>query len=210
LKTTRFIRLKTGRVPAGVLREVQAVLTGGGTVVFPTDTVYGLAADIFRPEAIRRLYALKGRSYRKRIPFLAADMDQVRPLVEPPSARLQRLLRDYWPGPLTVVFPTSAVGRWTAGGKDTLALRVPDHPATRAILRAVGHPLAATSANLSGRPDTTTGRAAAKIFAGRVDLILDGGPCPGGKASTVLNAVGPAWTLEREGAVTKRELLRYL
>lgn len=198
------------RVPAAVLAETVRVLRDGGLAVFPTDTVYGLAASVFRPDSVRRIYRLKGRSYKKPLPLLVADPRQAEPLVEPLSPRLRRLLKDRWPGPLTVVFRTSTLGKLATGGKETVAIRVPDHPAARALLKAFGAPLAVTSANPSGRPPATTGAAARRMFLGRVEALWDGGRCPVGVASTVLDASSQQWTLVREGAVKKAELLRYL
>jgi L-threonylcarbamoyladenylate synthase len=198
------------RVPAEAIRAAVEALQEGGLAVFPTDTVYGLAASVFRPAAIRRIYRLKGRSYKKPLPLLVADAAQAAPLVEPMSDRLRRLLKDYWPGPLTVVFKTSSLGRMVTGGKETVAIRVPNHPAARALLKAFRAPLAVTSANPSGKPPAVTGAAAKKIFGGRVEVLWDGGRCPGGVASTVLDASSFQWTLVREGAVSKKTLLKYL
>ena len=192
------------------VEETTRLLMDGGVAVFPTDTVYGLGAGIFRPEAIRRIYTLKGRSHRKPLPLLVAHLKQAEALVEPLSRRLRRLLGDYWPGPLTVVFKTSPLGQWVTGGKDTVAIRVPKHPAALALLKAMRCPLAVTSANRSGKPPAVTGGEALRIFGGRVDALLDGGRCPEGEPSTVLDAAHEPWTLVREGAVRKKELLRYL
>ena len=207
---TKIFKVRPGRVPKRVVGETVRVLEEGGVVIFPTDTVYGLSAGVFRPQAISRIYRLKGRSYKKPLPFLAARLDQVRPLVEPLSARLEKLLKDYWPGPLTVVFKTSSLGRWITGGKETAAFRVPRHPLTLTLLKEAGVPVAATSANPSGKEPAVTGAQAVRSFGGRVDLILDAGSCPLGEASTVLDASSQAWTLAREGAVKKKELLKYL
>ena len=192
------------------VEKTVSALAGGGVAVFPTDTVYGIAASVFRPQAIRRVYRLKGRSYKKPFPFLVANVEQALALVEPPSKKLRRLLDKYWPGPLTVVFNTSALGRWTTGGKDTLALRIPAHPVTQAILKEMGQPLAVTSANRSGQREAVTGKEAEGLFAGKVDVLVDAGPCPGGVPSTVINVASTHWTLVREGAIKKKELLRFL
>lgn len=207
---TKIIRLRGARSLRPAARAAARVLDAGGLVVFPTDTVYGLAASVFRPAAIRQIYRLKGRSYKKPLPILVAGLAQARPLVETFGQRLESLLKKYWPGPLTVVLKTSHVGRLATGGKPTVGLRVPRHNAALALLRAVDRPLAVTSANKSGRPPAVTGAAAAKIFKGRVHMILDAGPCPGGEVSTVLDAAGDHWSLLREGAVKKKELLNYV
>lgn len=197
-------------MPAAVLKATVAALNAGGVAVFPTDTVYGIGASVFRPAAVKRIYKLKGRSYKKPLPYLVADRRQVAPLVEPMSERLKRLLDDHWPGPLTVVFKTSELGRMVTGGKETAAFRVPDHGPAIALLKAFGAPLATTSANPSGRPPATTGAAARRMFGGRVEVLWDGGRCPGGVASTVLDASSMQWTLVREGAIKKKTLLQYL
>ena len=207
---TKIFKLPKGKVPLAVVLEAKGVLEAGGVVVFPTDTVYGIGASVFRPRAVRRIYQLKGRSYRKPLPLLVAGFAQARALVEPIAPRLQKLLDHYWPGPLTVVFKTSSLGRWATGGRETVAVRIPDHPAALALLKAAGVPLAVTSANPSGKKPAVTGAQAAKVFGGRVEALLDAGACPGGKASTVLDASSFAWTLVREGAVSKKELMRFL
>lgn len=207
---TQLFHVKGRRILGPALHGTVASLAAGGVAVFPTDTVYGIGASVFRPRAIRRVYQLKGRSYKKRLPFLVADMDQALALVEPPGKRLVKLLKRYWPGPLTVVFNTSSLGRWTTGGKDTLALRIPDHPVTLALLKKMGQPLAVTSANRSGRPEAVSGEDAVKIFGTRVNVLVDGGLCPRGIPSTVIDVSSTHWTLVREGAITKKELLRYL
>jgi L-threonylcarbamoyladenylate synthase len=207
---TQIFKVDPRRPTIEAVHRTVRALENGGVVVFPTDTVYGVAASVFRPQAVARIYRLKGRSYKKPLPLLVAGFDQARALVEPISRRLMKLLDDYWPGPLTVVFKTSDLGKWATGGKPTVAIRIPDHPVTLAILRAANIPLATTSANPSGRPPAATGRAAARIFRNRVDVLVDAGPCPGGEPSTVLDASSFAWTLVREGAVKKKELLKYL
>ncbi|MBP9128312.1 MAG: threonylcarbamoyl-AMP synthase [Elusimicrobia bacterium] len=209
MKTLTF-RVKNRRMGRGAVEQTVSALAGGGVAVFPTDTVYGIAASVFRPLAIRRVYRLKGRSYKKPFPFLVANVEQALALVEPPSKKLRHLLDKYWPGPLTVVFNTSALGRWTTGGKDTLALRIPAHPVTQAILKEMGQPLAVTSANRSGQREAVTGKEAEGLFDKKVDVLVDAGPCPGGVPSTVINVASTHWTLVREGAIKKKELLRFL
>lgn len=207
---TEVFRVTAKKIPREAALAAVEAFARGGLVVFPTDTVYGLAAHVFRPEAIRRIYELKGRSYKKPIPLLVAHKDQARALVEPMGRKLEKLLDKYWPGPLTVVFKTSELGRWVTGGKETVAIRIPKHPVALSLLKAMNTPLAVTSANPSGEPPATTGREALEIFEGKVNVLWDSGTCPGGEASTVLDASGFHWTLVREGAVPKKELLKYI
>jgi L-threonylcarbamoyladenylate synthase len=207
---TRVFRATNPRETTRAAKETAAALRAGGLAVFPTDTVYGLAANIFRPESIRKIYKLKGRSYKKPLPFLVAHPDQARALVEPLSPKLEKLLHKYWPGPLTVVFKTSSLGRWATGGKDTLAIRIPKHPVALALLREMDMPLAVTSANRSDEPPAVTAPQALDVFRNRVEAVIDGRKCPGGEPSTVLDASSFHWTLVREGAVKKEELLPYI
>lgn len=210
ISRTKIFKLRAGKPPADAIDRTVRLLDAGGVAVFPTDTVYGIGAGVFRPEAIRRIYRLKGRSYKKPLPLLVARFEQAMALVEPVSKRLRELLDRYWPGPLTVVFKTSTLGKWATGGKHTVAVRIPDHPAALALLQRYNAPMAVTSANPSGVPPAVTGAQAARFFKGKVEVLLDGGRCPGGEASTVLDAAGVHWTLVREGAVKKEALLKYL
>ena len=189
------------------IAQAARILTVGGLVAFPTDTVYGVGAHAFDAEAIERLYAAKERPRDKAIPVLLAAAADL-PLVacEVPSIA-HRLAGAFWPGALTLVLPRHPAlpAILTAGG-DSVAVRVPDHPVVRALVAALGAPLAATSANLSGRPSPVTAQEVATQLGGRVDLILDGGPCPGGVPSTVLDLTLDPPRVLRAGPVTEAAL----
>lgn len=180
-------------------------------MAFPTDTVYGVGAHALLPEAVARLYTAKVRPEGKAIPLLladAADIERVS-LDLPPLA--SRLIAAFWPGALTLVVPRSA---WlpdivTAGGP-TVAVRLPDHPAPRALARALGAPLAATSANLSGQAEATTAAEVLAQLDGRIELLLDGGVCAGGVASTVLDLTVHPPAILRAGALDLAQLQRLL
>lgn len=189
-----------------ITRAVRA-LTDGGVVAFPTDTVYGLGARAFDPAAVERLYTAKVRPRSKAIPVLLATATDL-PLVArevPPTAG--RLANAFWPGALTLILPRHPAlpSILTADG-DSVAVRVPDHPLARALIAASGAPLAATSANLSGRPSPVTAQEVTAQLGGRIDLILDGGPCPGGRPSTVLDLTRDPPRLLRAGPVTAAAL----
>jgi len=202
--------LNTRVLPADsqtAIAQAARILTAGGLVAFPTDTVYGVGAHAFDAEAIERLYAAKERPRDKAIPVLLAAAADL-PLVtrEVPSIA-HRLADAFWPGALTLVLPRHPAlpAILTAGG-DSVAVRVPDHPLVRALVAALGAPLAATSANLSGRPSPDTAEEVATQLGGRVDLILDGGPCPGGVPSTVLDLTLDPPRVLRAGPVTEAAL----
>lgn len=176
-------------------------------VVLPTDTVYGLGAHAFLETAVARLYEVKGRPARVPIPLLLADTggmtivcDQIPPLA-------WRLAEEFWPGGLTLVLErTSLVPDAVSAGGDTVAVRVPDQPLVRDLCRELGAPLAVTSANLHGEADPISADDAEAILKGRVPLILDGGQCAGGVASTVLDLTIKPPAILRAGPITAKQL----
>ena len=188
-----------------------ALLRAGELVAFPTDTVYGVGALVWDAVAVHRLYLAKLRPADKAIPVLLADPADL-PLVArdlPPDAA--RLAAAFWPGPLTLVVPKAQrVPAEVTAGSDTLAVRVPDHDLARALIRAAGAPLAATSANLSGQPSPVTAGDVAAQLAGRIAIILDGGPCPGGVPSTIVDLTAPEPRLLRAGPISLDEIMALL
>lgn len=195
------------RPDPGLIARAAAVIRRGGLVAFPTETVYGLGADALDPRAVARIFAAKGRPPdNPLIVHVAGAEDAFRLATRvPPAAR--RLAADFWPGPLTLVLPRSdLVPPITAGGLDTVALRMPDHPVALALIRAAGCPVAAPSANLSGRPSPTTAQHVLEDMAGRVDLVVDGGPARVGVESTVIDLSREPPVLLRPGGVTLERL----
>lgn len=183
-------------------------LHSGGLVAFPTETVYGLGADATADAGVAHLYATKQRPRLNPLIAHVADAEAARRLVLV-DARAETLMSHFWPGPLTLVLPRRAdcpVSLLAADGLATLAVRVPAHPVALALLRAFGGPLVAPSANRSGRVSPTTAAHVAAEFDATDLLILDGGPCPVGLESTVVDLSGPAPTLLRPGAVTREAL----
>lgn len=173
----------------------------GGLIVFPTDTVYGLAALPFQPQFIERLYVVKGRSSQKAIGILLgkkADLDLVISAMSPIAARLADA---FWPGPLTLVVPRHPSLPFVLAPDETIGVRMPDHPVALALLRQSG-PLAVTSANLSGRENTGTAQEVLNQLRGRIHLILDGGRVPGGVPSTVVDCTGEQPVILRQGPIT--------
>ncbi len=190
------------------LAQAVAVLHGGGLVCHPTDTVYGVAAHAFLPDAVRRLYVVKERPLDKAIPLLIGDIADVELVARDVPDLAYRLMARFWPGGLTIVlWAQPRLPAIVTAGTGTVALRLPDHATPRALARALGAPLAATSANLSGRPSPRTAAEVAAGLGGRVEIILDGGPCPGGVDSTVVDLTGAAPRLARVGAIAAEALI---
>lgn len=177
-------------------------LRAGEIVALPTDTVYGIAADLALPDAIERLFAAKRRPPDRAVAVLLADTGQATALGElGPAARA--LAERFWPGGLTLVLRVRAgvrLPRVLAAGSPTIGVRVPDHPCPRALAAALG-PLPTTSANLSGRPDARDAAEVAARLGDAVALVIDGGPIRGGPASTVVDCTGDVPLIRRPGAV---------
>ena len=190
----------------GALDAAVKVLLRGGTVVLPTDTVYGVAALASLPSATEQLFTLKDRSGGQPLAVLVTDADQARTLFDDTTPDVARWMAELWPGPLTLVLArsTAATGLALGGDGDTVGVRCPDHALVRAIAAEVG-PIATSSANRHGQPTPTTAAEAAGSLMAPVDLIIDGGPA-GTVASTVVDATWGTWRILREGAITADRL----
>lgn len=193
---------------AAVLARAADVLRGGGAIIFPTDTFYGLAADPRRADAVARVFAAKGRPSGVPLPLVASSLEQAEREVAFLSGTASRLARRFWPGPLALLAaPRLPLVGGVAGGDGSVALRVPDHAVARALAAALGFAITATSANASGRPSLRTAEEAARELEGRVDLVLDSGPTPGGLPSTIVDARVDPPLLVRNGAVPFQVIL---
>ena len=197
----------TDRLPATPegLAAAAEMLHAGGLVAFPTDTVYGLGCAAARPDRLDAIFELKQRPTDKRIPMLVADLDQVPGDTWNVDDRARLLAARFWPGPLTLVLPA-------LDGSTTQAFRVPDHAVALSLIKAAG-PLLATSANISGQPDTLDADDVLIAFATQRDdlaAVVDGGRVPGGVASTVLDLSTTPPQVVREGPVARRQLAELL
>ncbi len=204
----RILTLAPHAPDPAAIREAAAVLSGGGLVAFPTETVYGLGADALNPSAVERIYAAKGRPVDNPIIVHIAEAEALGRFVTdiPPVAQV--LIAHCWPGPLTLVLPAAAVvPSVTRGGLPTVAVRMPAHPVALALIRAAGCPVAAPSANRSGRPSPTTAQHVLADLGGSVELVLDGGPTPVGVESTVLDLTSDPPVLLRPGGVSLEQLV---
>src|SRR5262245_12775603 len=192
---------------AAIIARAADVLRRGGLVVFPTETVYGLGAHARDREAVERIFAAKGRPANNPLIVHAADESAARALAQTWPEAAARLAQRFWPGPLTLVVPKSdGVPDVVTAGGPTVALRVPAHPVALALLREAGIPLAAPSANRSTRLSPTRAEHVLRGLEGRIDMLLDAGPTPGGIESTVLDVTTSPPRLLRPGLVTPREI----
>ncbi|HAL15247.1 MAG TPA: threonylcarbamoyl-AMP synthase [Anaerolineaceae bacterium] len=177
------------------------VLQNGGLVAFPTDTVYGLAADPFNPAAIERLYAAKERDMSKAIAVLVGAVEQLAQITPGLSTQAEALAARFWPGALTLVVSRRAELPAQLSALPTIGVRMPDHSFALNLLQASG-PLATTSANRSGADNPLTAADVLDQLGGRIELVLDGGTCPGGVPSTVVDCTISDVRVLREGAIS--------
>jgi len=195
------------------LGEALTAIAHGEIIAFPTETFYGLGADPAREDAVAAIFAAKGRSAGEALPLIAADTAAARRVAAAWSEAADRLAAAFWPGPLTLVVPVraGAVVDGVTAGRDTIAVRVPGHALARALAGAApAGVLTATSANRSGSPALTTADEVQRALGTGVALIIDGGPSPGGLASTIVDVTGADPRLIREGPVAFDRVLEFL
>lgn len=189
------------------LEEPARLLQQNEVVAFPTETVYGLGGNAFSDEAVRKIFAAKGRPSDNPLIVHIASVDQLKSLVTTVPPLGKKLMEAFWPGPLTLVLPGSQkVSSYVTAGLDTVAVRMPDHPVALELIRRTGLPLAAPSANLSGKPSPTRAEHVFKDLAGKILGVVDGGPTGIGVESTVVDVTGEIPIILRPGGISKEEL----
>lgn len=194
-----------------MMEEAARLLKQGGLVAFPTETVYGLGANGLDSEAVAKIYKAKGRPSDNPLILHIANQEELVPLVTTIPANAQVLMDTYWPGPLTVVLKRSRlVPDIISGGLDTVAVRLPGSKVARQLISLAGVPIAAPSANTSGRPSPTSAQAVLSDLEGRIDGVVDGGDCHIGVESTVVDCTTPVPTLLRPGGITVEMLIETL
>jgi L-threonylcarbamoyladenylate synthase len=203
-KDAEIVKIDTAR-PGEAFARCRDVITGGGVIVYATDTFYGLGADPGNPAAVRRLFAIKGRPVDQPILLLIHDAGEVRNWAADIPPQAEELMRRYWPGPLTIVFKArKQVPDGLTAGTGTIGLRVPGNELTRKLLSFLGTPLTGTSANISGGPSPRSAEEAARAVGSAADLVLDGGVTAGGRPSTVVDVSSGSVVVVRAGAVKLR------
>lgn len=204
MKTKRIVIKDKEHPEEDILRESAEIIKKGGLVAFPTETVYGLGANALNEEAAKKIYAAKGRPSDNPLIAHIADFDDLIPLTAEISEDGKKLMKAFWPGPLTLIFKKSALVPYgTTGGLDTVAVRMPSDPVARELIRLSKVPIAAPSANTSGRPSPTTADHVWQDMNGKIEMILDGGPVGIGVESTIIDVSGSSPMILRPGAVTE-------
>ena len=209
-KTTPETNASRLPLPQALLTQVQrgiSLLKSGGVVAIPTDTLYGLAADFSCISAIQRLIRIKGRPDQMGFPLLLSEPADLSLVARDIPRVAWDLAHQFWPGALTLVIPRSpAVPDLVTGGRDTVAVRVPNHPVPIAIARGLGRPITGTSANRSGLPPALTAQDVRRQLGNAVDMILKGGDPPQGVQSTIVDVTGPVPRVLRQGAVSLADI----
>ncbi|UCD54170.1 MAG: threonylcarbamoyl-AMP synthase [Dehalococcoidia bacterium] len=198
------------KLPPDMQKQVKegiSILKRGGIVAFPTDTVYGLGACVSNQQAVERVYVVKERPRNIALPLLLANTSQINEVAKAVPEVAWLLVRHFLPGALTIVLPKAdSLSDIASGGGTTIAVRIPAHPIPIALAEGLGAPIVGTSANLSGKPSTLTADEVYLQFGDKIDLVIDGGRCPGGKESTIVDVTGETPAILREGAITEKEL----
>jgi L-threonylcarbamoyladenylate synthase len=202
LTATRVIRLDQGLSDGPAVRDIAAALLGGAVAAYPTETFYALGAAAFSGKAVDRVFRMKGRDPSKPLSFIVSDMDMVGEISSSRPSAFKALAEEFWPGPLTLVLPAAAgLPERLLGPGRTIAVRIPPLAWLRAVVRELCEPLTATSANLAGEKELAEPAGVIALFEGKVDLIVDGGPAPGGLPSTIVDLTAPAPRVLREGRI---------
>ena len=207
METKRIVIEDRNHIKDEELKEAAGLLRSGGLVAFPTETVYGLGGNALDEDAARKIYAAKGRPSDNPLIAHVSCVEEVEPLVKEIPEAGRKLMEAFWPGPLTMIFPKSEkVPYGTTGGLDTVAIRMPDDPVANRLIALAGVPVAAPSANTSGRPSPTTADHVWQDMNGRIDMIIDGGPVGIGVESTIVDVSSAVPAVLRPGAITMEML----
>jgi len=201
----KVLKIRAGRIEEEIIDEAVKILQTGGVVVYPTETVYGLGANVFDSQAVQRVFEIKNRDLSKPSSIAFRSMDDAERLViVSPLAR--KLAENFLPGPLTIILSAkNELDRFL--GKDKIGVRIPENQIAQEILQGTKFPLTATSANLSGGKDPITAKEAIEQVGDRVDLVLDAGRCRYGKPSTVVDVSENEIKVLRKGVISKKQLL---
>ncbi|MEW6532785.1 MAG: L-threonylcarbamoyladenylate synthase [Thermodesulfobacteriota bacterium] len=185
-----------------ILGQAAEIIRSGGVVIVPTETFYGLAADPFQEQAVRRIFQIKQRDENKPLPLIASDRSVVEDLIEPPDARVQELMARFWPGSLTILLrPRRPLSNLLTNPDGLIGLRLPPTCPARSLAARAGGFITATSANLTGDPDPSEVSMISPEVLQAVDLVIDLGPTPGGNPSTVVEPADAELRIIRDGAI---------
>lgn len=190
-----------------VIAEASSILRAGGVVAYPTETFYGLGADGRNEDAIKKIFVIKGRSFKNPISVIIGDSKDVQVLAEVIPKFALHLMEQFWPGALTIVFKASpGVSALLTAGTGKIGIRLSSHPVATALAKKLGHPITATSANTSGKEECTSADEIIRGVGNQIDALVDGGQTPGGLGSTIIDVTTDPPAILREGVISKHKL----
>ena len=211
MRKTRIIRVEGEAGDALPVKDIASALLAGAVGAYPTETFYALGAAAFSRLGVEKVFRLKRRDPSKPLSFIVSDMDMVRTIASSLPPPFMALAGEFWPGPLTLVLPAAAgLPERLLGPGRTIAVRIPPLAWLRALVREINEPLTATSANLAGGKEIADPLEVIALFDGQVDLIVDGGPAPGGRPSTIVDLAGDRPRILREGQIPKLRIEAFL
>ncbi|MCM8778828.1 MAG: L-threonylcarbamoyladenylate synthase [Candidatus Omnitrophica bacterium] len=208
---TKILKINSQKIEPSKIKKAAAVIKKGGLVAFPTETVYGLGADAFNPQAVAKIFAVKKRPLNDPLIVHIAEKKDIFKVAKEVNKIAYRLIEKFWPGPLTLVLEKSSLlPEIVTTGLDTVGLRMPSHPVALSLIREAKTPLAAPSANLFGKPSPTTARHVWEDLKDKIDLILDAGKTEIGLESTILDLTRRPFSLLRLGGISLEELRKII
>ncbi len=194
-----------------MISRAAEILAKGGVIAYPTETFYGLGVDATNQAAIEKIFAVKGRDFKNPISLIIGHADQVYLLVKDVPRLAQKLMAEFWPGALTIIFSASEkVSPLLTAGTVKIGLRVSSHPLALKIAQTINRPITATSANLSGAPECSLAYAVVEQIGDKIDAIVDGGKTPGGQTSTIIDVTCDPPVILREGAICKEMIQKFI
>lgn len=197
-----LISLKECGLDTAIAKAVD-VLVKGGIIAYPTETLYGLGVRVMDKESVQRLFEIKGRPQDKPIPLIVGSLEVLKTIAEEIPPEAEKLIKEFWPGPLTLVFKAKAsVSELLTAGTGTIAVRIPGESFALSLSRKIDFPITSTSANPSGATPPEVADEVSRYFGDKIDLIIDGGKTPIGKPSTIIDVTVKPWQILREGAIT--------
>ncbi|TRZ77128.1 MAG: threonylcarbamoyl-AMP synthase [Deltaproteobacteria bacterium] len=201
------LKIDRQRPDESVIAEASSILRAGGVVAYPTETFYGLGADGQIEDAIKKIFLIKGRNFKNPISVIIGNANDVRGLVEEIPEFALHLMEKFWPGALTIIFKASSdVSPLLTAGTGKIGIRLSSHPVATALANKLGHPITATSANLSGKHECTSADEVIQGIGDQIDAVMDGGQTPGGSGSTIIDVTTDPPVILREGIIPKHKL----
>ncbi len=201
------LKIDRQRPDESLIAEASSILRAGGVVAYPTETFYGLGADGQIEDAIKKIFLIKGRNFKNPISVIIGNANDVRGLVEEIPEFALHLMEKFWPGALTIIFKASPdVSPLLTAGTGKIGIRLSSHPVATALANKLGHPITATSANLSGKHECTSADEVIQGIGDQIDAVMDGGQTPGGSGSTIIDVTTDPPVILREGIIPKYKL----